>query len=92
MYNRPPPLGMNPMIGMGMMRPPMIPGMMGGPMGGPMGMMGGPMGMMGGPLGMMGGPMGMRNFNAMPGRFGRDMLGRDFAGPGGIGECCKPLD
>ncbi|WVQ97827.1 hypothetical protein IAU59_004942 [Kwoniella sp. CBS 9459] len=101
-YPRPPPLigtrppmfgppmmgmGMNPMMGMGM-------GM--GGMGG-MGMMGMPMMGMGMPMGMsmpMAAPIpgvvpgqpGMGYMNSMPGRFGRDMLGRDFAGPGGVGS------
>lgn len=53
-------------------RPPMImPGMLGmGPMMG----------------GIVPGMMGGFNPNAIPGRFGRDVLGRQFAGPGGIGH------
>lgn len=57
---------MNPMMmGMGMMPNPMM--MMGG--------MGG-MGMMGMNPGVMPGMPGQGFFNALPGRFGRDMLGR----------------
>jgi hypothetical protein len=38
---------------------------------------------------MMPGLMGGFNPNALPGRFGRDVLGRDFAGPGGVGKLIK---
>jgi hypothetical protein len=65
-----PPLGLMP----GFRPPMMMPGMMGmGPM-------------MGGIGGIMPGMMGGFNPNAIPGRFGRDVLGRQFAGPGGIGH------
>lgn len=62
----------------------MMPGMMGLGMRPPM--LGMPMapGMMSGM--MMPGMMGGFNPNALPGRFGRDILGRDFAGPGGLGR------
>ncbi|WWC59202.1 uncharacterized protein I303_101752 [Kwoniella dejecticola CBS 10117] len=80
----PPMMGMNPMMGMGM-------GMGGmGAMGMPMMGMGMPMGMsmpMATPIpGVVPGQPGMGYYNSMPGRFGRDMLGRDFAGPGGVGS------
>ena len=47
--------------------------------------------MMGGPMmaptpGVVPGMPGMGYYNSLPGRFGRDMLGRDFAGPGGVGS------
>jgi hypothetical protein len=87
----PGPLGIGmarpPLLGGGMMmpgigiRPPIMPGGMMGfrpPLLPGMGM---GMGMPFGGAGMMG-PF---NPNALPGRFGRDVLGRDFAGPGGIG-------
>ncbi|WVR04437.1 hypothetical protein IAU60_001440 [Kwoniella sp. DSM 27419] len=92
---RPPMFGppmMNPMMGMGGMGMGGM-GMMGMPMPGmgmpmstmPMGGMG--MSMMGGPVpGVMPGQPGMGYYNSLPGRFGRDMLGRDFAGPGGVGS------
>ncbi|RXK37599.1 hypothetical protein M231_05141 [Tremella mesenterica] len=75
----PPMMGMYPGMGMGM-------GMMGMPMMG-MGAMPG-MGLpMGAPIpGVMPGMPGMGYYNSLPGRFGRDMLGRDFAGPGGVGS------
>ncbi|KAJ9107125.1 hypothetical protein QFC19_002785 [Naganishia cerealis] len=95
-----PPLGMMPGpfgLGMGVARPPplmgMVPGMgMGAPLmvGRMLGFRPPLMGLgagLGGPLGQpMGGGLGMFNPNALPGRFGRDVLGRDFAGPGGLGE------
>ena len=59
---------MNPMMGMGM-------GMMG---------MGMPMMGMGMVPGVMPGMAGMGMYNAMPGRFGRDMLGRGLCNPSSI--------
>lgn len=67
-----PGIGIRPPImpgGMMGFRPPLLPGLGVG------------MGMPFGGAGMM----GAFNPNALPGRFGRDVLGRDFAGPGGIG-------
>ncbi|WVQ84010.1 hypothetical protein IAT38_006155 [Cryptococcus sp. DSM 104549] len=65
----------------------MMGGMMGGMMTPPMGV---PMGMtmpIGMPIpGQVPGMPGMGYYNSLPGRFGRDMLGRDFAGPGGVGS------
>nr|XP_019047448.1 hypothetical protein I302_04061 [Kwoniella bestiolae CBS 10118]OCF26378.1 hypothetical protein I302_04061 [Kwoniella bestiolae CBS 10118] len=82
---------MNPMMSMGM-------GGLGMGMGMPMMGMGMPMGMsmpMAAPIpGVVPGQPGMGYYNSLPGRFGRDMLGRDFAGPGGVGSryasslCC----
>ncbi|WWC67693.1 uncharacterized protein I206_101605 [Kwoniella pini CBS 10737] len=98
LYPRPPPLIAQrppmfgpPMMGMGGM------GMGMGGMGMGMGAMGMPMMGMGMPMGMslpmatpipgvVPGQPGMGYYNSMPGRFGRDMLGRDFAGPGGVGS------
>lgn len=37
-------------------------------------------------MGPLPGMLGRFNPNAIPGRFGRDVLGRQFAGPGGIGH------
>ncbi|KAI5450330.1 hypothetical protein NCC49_003114 [Naganishia albida] len=71
-----PPLGLTPGI-----RPPlMMPGVFGLGMRPPM------IGMPMGPGMMVPGMMGGFNPNALPGRFGRDILGRDFAGPGGVGH------
>ncbi|RSH90301.1 hypothetical protein EHS25_001635 [Saitozyma podzolica] len=59
-------------------------------MGMPMPGMGMPMGMampLGMPIpGVTPGMPGTGWYNSLPGRFGRDMLGRDFAGPGGVGS------
>lgn len=60
-----------------------MPGMMG--LGMRLPMMGMPMA----PGMMMPGMMGGFNPNALPGRFGRDVLGRDFAGPGGLGRSTR---
>ncbi|WWD00322.1 hypothetical protein V866_007233 [Kwoniella sp. B9012] len=94
LYPRPPPLVANrppmfgpPMMGMGMGMPM---GGMGMGMGMPMMGMGMPMGMsmpMATPIpGVVPGQPGMGWYNSLPGRFGRDTLGRDFAGPGGVGS------
>ncbi|KAK1926418.1 hypothetical protein DB88DRAFT_164213 [Papiliotrema laurentii] len=64
------------------MFPPFGMGMMGMPMPLPLPMM---TPMMPVP-GVMPGVPGMGWYNSLPGRFGRDMLGRDFAGPGGVGS------
>ncbi|KAJ9111272.1 hypothetical protein QFC22_006572 [Naganishia vaughanmartiniae] len=79
MMARPPLLGgmMMPGLGLGT-RPPLMPG---GMMGLRPPLLGMGMGM-GMPFG--GGMMNGFNPNALPGRFGRDVLGRDFAGPGGL--------
>ncbi|KAG7531880.1 hypothetical protein FFLO_04026 [Filobasidium floriforme] len=63
------------MFAPGMMGPGMMNPMMGGMMGGMMPGMSGP-----------GMPFGHFNPRQMPGWFGRDMLGREFSGPGGTGE------
>ncbi|KAJ9095339.1 hypothetical protein QFC21_005705 [Naganishia friedmannii] len=86
MMARPLPGGtMMPPIGI---RPPLMPGGMLGfrP---PLLCMGMGMGMGGMPFGG-GGMLGAFNPNALPGRFGRDVLGRDFAGPGGLGASSNP--